>query len=161
MTNNWIGNLRNIRISTKPHRKNSPTEYISKLRFGSFLSSFYFQLFCLRWDLWHRNRILIVYVYECFQEELDLISSFFFLQFLKTILILRRINDVLEQQFKHTYRQTQKEENSLEQHPPKEVGLRFHSMKAKTKSLPSSFVLGTSSILKGFYRSISLLDIVL
>ena len=36
-------------------------------------------------------------------------------------------------------RQTQKEENSLEQHPPKEVRLRFYSMKAKTKSLEGSY----------------------
>ena len=41
--------------------------------------------------------------------------------------ILIRINDVLEQQIKHT-----KGENFLEQYPPKEVGLRPHSMKAKT-----------------------------
>ena len=34
----------------------------------------------------------------------------------------------------NTNRQTQKEENSLEHYPPEEVGLRLHSMKAKTKS---------------------------
>ena len=53
---------------------------------------------------------------------------------LRTILILCRINDVFEQQFKHTNRQTQKEESSLEQHPLKEVGLRVHPMNEKTKS---------------------------
>ena len=53
---------------------------------------------------------------------------------MRTILFLWRINDVLEQQFKHTNRQTQKKENSIEHHPPKEVGLRLHSIKAKTKS---------------------------
>ena len=68
-------------------------------------------------------------------ENLLGLIIFFFLRFLRTILILSRINDILEKQFKHTNRQTQKEENSLEQHPPKEVGLRLHSMKAKTKSV--------------------------
>ena len=42
-----------------------------------------------------------------------------------------RINDVFEQQFKHTKRQRQKGKSFLE-HPPKEVGIRPHSMKAKT-----------------------------
>ena len=57
---------------------------------------------------------------------------FFFLRVLRTILILCRTNDVLEQ-FEHTNRQTQKEENSLKHNPPKEVRLRLHSMKAKRK----------------------------
>ena len=63
------------------------------------------------------------------------IGFFFFLRFLRTILILCRINDVFEQQFKYTNRQTQKEESSLELHPPKEVGLRLHSIIGKTKSV--------------------------
>ena len=53
---------------------------------------------------------------------------FLFLQFLRKILTLCRINDVLEQQFKHT-----KGKNFLEQHPPKEVGLHPHSIKAKNE----------------------------
>ena len=67
-----------------------------------------------------------------------------------TILIFNRINDVLEQQVKHTRKTNKIGKNFLEQHPPKEVGLHTHSMNAKTKSL---HVMRSSNNIMGLFSS--------
>ena len=88
------------------------------------ISYFFIYLLCI-------DQHNFLFSFEFFSSKLKqlhqyTLSIFFFLRFLWTILILSRINDVLEQQIELTKKTNTKGKNFLEQHPPKEVGLRPH-----------------------------------